>query len=188
MRDQLRERNPSVMFKLIDSPEGATTNFTNIVLPYGAFDLQASYPFYENATNYFPIRRAANDSQYTLGRTLLQEAYLIVDYENTNFTIAQAIFPDPLPPANIVAILPPGSSSHSQSSKARLSTGAKAGIAIASVAFAFLMGFLLFLCLRRKQQRQKSSNISELEARHLSEAASLAVISDRQTKLVVLKS
>lgn len=41
MRDQLLARDASVTIKLVDSLEGAATNFTNLVLPYAAFDLQA---------------------------------------------------------------------------------------------------------------------------------------------------
>lgn len=149
MRDQLRARKPSVSFKLIDTFEAAATDYTNIVLPYAAFDLQASYPYYENATNYFPIRRAANESQYTLGRTLLQEAYLIVDYERANFTLAQAAFANPLPPASIVAI-PPLTAHTATSPSPSLSAGAKAGIAIGSLALLSLLTAIAFWFCRRR--------------------------------------
>ena len=46
----------------------------NITLPYSAFDLTAQYPLVSNATRYFPLKRANTSSQYTLGRTFLQEA------------------------------------------------------------------------------------------------------------------
>ncbi|KAL5386022.1 hypothetical protein DPSP01_004454 [Paraphaeosphaeria sporulosa] len=151
MRDQLRARNPSVTFKLIDSLEGAATNFTSILLPYSAFDLQASYPYYENATNYFPIRRASNESQYTLGRTLLQEAYLIVDYERANFTLAQAAFPSPLPRASIVAIPPPDTQATASPSPS-LSAGAKAGIAIGSLTLVSFLAALAFWFFRGRRR------------------------------------
>jgi hypothetical protein len=41
-----------------------------------AFDLQAHWSIYPSTTNYFPLRRAANDTQYTLGKKFLQEAYV----------------------------------------------------------------------------------------------------------------
>jgi hypothetical protein len=69
----LSEVNPSITFG-ISNVEGGPT--ADIVLPYASFDLQASYPAVQTATNYFPLQRAANDSQYTLGRTFLQEAYV----------------------------------------------------------------------------------------------------------------
>lgn len=43
MRDQLLARKPSVTIKLVESLDGSATNYSNIILPYSAFDLQASY-------------------------------------------------------------------------------------------------------------------------------------------------
>ncbi|KAF2745803.1 acid protease [Sporormia fimetaria CBS 119925] len=153
---ELLTLNPSISLKLTNSLTD-TTNSTNIVLPYSAFDLQASYPYYTTPTNYFPIRRAANESQYTLGRTLLQEAYLIVDYERANFTLAQAAFPDPLPPANIIPIVPPSRTysgqplpdNSSQDSKPLLSKPAIIGIAIGVSVFVVLIIF----SFRRNRRR-----------------------------------
>ncbi|TVY68997.1 hypothetical protein LSUE1_G007073 [Lachnellula suecica] len=72
----LRTANPSVTFLLANSLSGGQT--VSINLPYAAFDLMVSYPIVEEPTYYFPLRKAANDSQYTLGRTFLQEAKLRV--------------------------------------------------------------------------------------------------------------
>jgi hypothetical protein len=82
--------NPSVTFLLGVSTTGGST--TNIVLPFEALALKTQYPFTANATRYFPLRRAANETQHTLGRTFLQEAYLTVDYERGNFTVSQCTF------------------------------------------------------------------------------------------------
>lgn len=84
-------RNPQVTIGLGASANPAER--VNIILPYAAFDMEASHPVYPNATRYFPMRRAANDSQYTLGRVFMQEAYVIVDYERGNFSVHQALFP-----------------------------------------------------------------------------------------------
>ncbi|KAF2689474.1 acid protease [Lentithecium fluviatile CBS 122367] len=175
MRDQLLARDPSVTIKLVNSLEDTSSNYTNIVLPYSAFDLQISWPFYSNATNYFPIRRAANDTQYTLGRVLLQEAYLMVDYERGNFTVAQTVWPDPFPAANIVTIQPSGASSTDSSSSSGLGTGAIAGIAAGGGALilAVLIGFFFFWRRRRRTRAQKY----ELANTQISESASLAVAS-----------
>ena len=75
----------------------------NISLPYAAFDLQASSPIFPNGTNYFPLRRASNPSQYALGRAFFQEAYLFIDYEQSNFSISQGLFPAKTN-ANIITI------------------------------------------------------------------------------------
>lgn len=73
-------QKPSVTFFLAattGSPSG-----TSITLPYDAFDLTAQFPLagiQDNTTSlrYFPLQRAANSSQYTLGRTFLQQAYVM---------------------------------------------------------------------------------------------------------------
>lgn len=68
----LTAMNPVLTFTLGNTVTGGNT--TTISLPYAAFDLKASYPIYETPTNYFPLRRATDPSQYTLGRVFLQEA------------------------------------------------------------------------------------------------------------------
>jgi hypothetical protein len=155
IHQELVSKNPTVTIKLSNSRESSATNYTNIQLQYAAFDLQASYPYYQNATNYFPIRRAANDSQYVLGRTLLQEAYLIVDYERTNFTVAQAVFPDPLPAAKVVTITSVlNSNSDSKPESSGLGTGAIVGIAVGAAVLFFLAIFAFFFFRRRRTQKQ----------------------------------
>lgn len=72
MHTQLLNLNPTLTFIL--GNDTSYTETTKITLPYSAFDLQASWPIYPIATNYFPLRRAANNTQYTLGRAFLQEA------------------------------------------------------------------------------------------------------------------
>jgi hypothetical protein len=72
--DHVPAMNPVLTFMLGNTVDGGQT--VSIDLPYNAFDLQADYPIYPNATNYFPLRRASNDTQYTLGRVFLQEAYV----------------------------------------------------------------------------------------------------------------
>jgi hypothetical protein len=94
----------------------ASVQSVSIGLPYDAFDLMGSYPAFAQSTRYFPVRRAVNGIN-VLGRTFLQETMLIVDYERRNFTVAQARFSNPLPPAQIVAI--GGPQSHNADAKKR---------------------------------------------------------------------
>lgn len=68
----LLKTNPSITFSLSDTPDGVQD--VNITLPYAAFDLTVEYPIVTQPTYYFPLRKAANETQYTLGRTFLQEA------------------------------------------------------------------------------------------------------------------
>jgi hypothetical protein len=79
--------NAEVTFRLSDVSDGG--DVVNIVLPYRAFDLTAKYPLVETTSYYFPLRQAANESQYTLGRTFFQEAYLTADYERGTFSVSQ---------------------------------------------------------------------------------------------------
>ena len=64
--------NPNFTFQIGDNTEGGPT--AEIVLPYSSFDLVMIPPAVSTETRYFPLLRAANDTQYTLGRTFLQEA------------------------------------------------------------------------------------------------------------------
>lgn len=76
LHDMLVSSQHNVTFTLA-SPD--TGNKTDIVMPYAAFDLTATYPLagIRNATGsqrYFPLKRAASADQYYLGRTFLQSA------------------------------------------------------------------------------------------------------------------
>jgi hypothetical protein len=164
MHNQLKSNNPTFTFKL-----GATSydngNSTNIVLPYSAFDLQLSWPIYSNPTNYFPIRRATNSSQNTIGRALLQEAYLVVDSERRNFTLAQATYANPMPGEHIVSISSANTTGGSSGGSSGLSTGAKAGIGVGVALGALLVLSLLalFFFRRRRNQQREKARLAELE-------------------------
>ncbi|KAL8892994.1 MAG: hypothetical protein Q9192_005521, partial [Flavoplaca navasiana] len=68
----LLSRNATLVFTIGATPLSGSV--VNITLPYAAFDLQLSdHASAPNATRYFPLKRASNDTQYTLGRTFLQE-------------------------------------------------------------------------------------------------------------------
>ena len=68
----LKALNPNVTFTLGNAASGSPT--VSVTLPYAAFDLQAIWPKYPNGTRYFPLQRASDPANYTLGRTFLQEA------------------------------------------------------------------------------------------------------------------
>lgn len=161
--NQLIERNPSITVGL-----GQTANpgeRVNVVLPYSAFDQQASYPIYGNATNYFPIRRANNDTQYTLGRTFFQEAYIRVDYERNNFSVHQALFPATNENQQIMPILSLETENITTRVGARsetLTKGAIAGVSIGSIAFLTLMLFAAFWVIQgRKAASEQNKPLAE---------------------------
>lgn len=72
LHQELLLLNPQFTFKIgSDELSTPTIDFT---FPYSAFDLVLGPPLIPQNTSYFPIRRAANDGQLTLGRVFLQEA------------------------------------------------------------------------------------------------------------------
>ena len=72
LHNSLQLANPSVSLLLQDRMN--STGIVNITLPYGAFDLELGYPHVNGTQRYFPLRQAENATQYTFGRTFLQEA------------------------------------------------------------------------------------------------------------------
>ncbi|MCJ1285111.1 hypothetical protein MMC26_004449 [Xylographa opegraphella] len=154
----LQSRNPNVIFTIGDGASGGAT--VDIILPYAAFDLQASWPKYPNNTLYFPLQRAANETQITLGRTLLQEAYLIVDWERRNFSLSQCVWPENLG-SNLVTILPPTNSTSPSSQPGTASTTAGSGSNTIGIAVGVALGVLsavsvvaIFFVIRRKKSRK----------------------------------
>jgi hypothetical protein len=155
---ELLARNPIITFGLGASTDPAGR--VNIALPYAAFDLQASYPIYQEPTNYFPIRRA-NDSQYTLGRTFMQEAYIVVDHERGNFSVHQARFP-PSNEQNIVAIYPKNHTNDitTNTPKNRLSTRYIVAIIVGVIGLIVLCATLT-LVIRRRRKATRSNTVEE---------------------------
>ncbi|MCJ1368507.1 hypothetical protein MMC16_007651 [Acarospora aff. strigata] len=153
LHDDLKSRNPTFTFTLGNSQTGGQS--VDIVLPYNSFDLQASAPLVRNSSRIFPLRRAAGESQYTLGRAFFQEAYLVVDWERHNFSISQCVFQDPNP-QHIVAIPPVGATdSPTAPQRGGLSTGATVAIAVAVVfvTLALIAVALAILFVRRRRRR-----------------------------------
>ena len=86
-----------------------------------------------NPTRYFPLARATNSSQYTLGRTFFQEAYVTVDYERRIFRVSQCTW-DPNAQQSIEAISSLSLPQVSTYSKPHhISGGAIAGIVVGTV-------------------------------------------------------
>lgn len=154
MHRKLQELQPTITFAL--GNDNNASKLVNIELPYGAFDLQASSPYYKNETNYFPIRRAANDTQYRLGRTFLQEAYIVADYERSNFSVYQTLFKSPMPDQNIITITTPlngtnNTSTSSTKSKSGLPTPAIIGLAVGLAALFTILALFGFIYYRRRR-------------------------------------
>jgi tetrahydromethanopterin S-methyltransferase subunit F len=138
-------------------------NTTVVQIPYATFDLQASYPMFAKATNYFPIRRADNESQYAIGRVFLQEAYISVDFEFGIFNVSAANWSDAeLDIVTISAKLTPLSST--QVGERGLSSGATAGIVIGCVAAVVLLIACFWLkVVKRTRQKERREAMAKGE-------------------------
>ncbi|KAK8155140.1 aspartic peptidase domain-containing protein [Phyllosticta citrichinensis] len=158
VHERLVEENPNVTFSLGGSISGGKT--VDIVLPYSAFDLNVSYPTIPGSgiERFFPLKRAANSTQITLGRTFLQEAYFIADYERHNFTLAQRVWNDSAP-AEIVPIRSVNSGSNSGPA---LSIGAIVGIVVGAAAIVaiVLVSFCIVRCRARRRTNAKRAEES----------------------------
>ncbi|KAL8847290.1 MAG: hypothetical protein Q9221_007666 [Calogaya cf. arnoldii] len=120
-------------------------------------DLQAKPPFAPNATRYFLLQRAANETQYTLGRTFLQEAYLTVDWERQNFSISQCCFHPDTSQQNLVSIPPVKGSTSTADQQEATSNGMIIGVAV-GVAVAIVLifgGAATFFIVRKRKQKQQ---------------------------------
>ncbi|KAL9638155.1 MAG: hypothetical protein Q9204_001600 [Flavoplaca sp. TL-2023a] len=155
LHDTLSQENASISFVLGNRVQGGET--VNITFPYASFDLQVSSPIVPEPTRYFPLRRADNETQYTLGRTFLQESYLTVDYERSRFSVHQATFEDGAVP-NLFPINSPTGPSSDASTSNRGSDGFSRGALAGTVAGAVTLCFLMIgaLCLLFWKRRRRS--------------------------------
>jgi Eukaryotic aspartyl protease len=151
--------NPSITFT-ISTGIASSNDRLKITLPYAAFDMMVSPPLITGTEplRYFPLKRAANATQYTLGRTFLQEVYMIADYSRGRITLYQAVYPNGDIPSDIVTICPPNSTTciiptsppSPPKSTPKLSTGTIAGISVGGVLAITLLGLGLVYLRRRR--------------------------------------
>ncbi|KXJ88052.1 aspartic peptidase domain-containing protein, partial [Microdochium bolleyi] len=163
--ETLLDQDAQVTFRIADVREGGEA--VAIRLPYRAFDLEALNPLVDGGSarsRYFPLKRAANATQYTLGRTFLQEAYLSADYERKVFNVSactwregaeEDIITIPSRAGNTGPNGDSGSSGNESggSGGSGLSTGQIAGIAVGSVLAALLIIALIGLCVLRQRRK-----------------------------------
>ncbi|KAI4249088.1 MAG: hypothetical protein L6R42_009074, partial [Xanthoria sp. 1 TBL-2021] len=165
---ELLMRKPKFTFELGNSLTGGPT--VDIVLPYSSFDLTYKPTYDSDPIRYFPLQRVENNSQLTLGRSFLQEAYLITNYEYGNFSVSQCTFEEPMT-QNILPILPsgsPGPMPHPTNSQQRTSSGEgrhETGFIVGSVLgllFLLCMSYVLYIiCYRRRRNRTSGTEVSK---------------------------
>lgn len=181
LHSKLTSENPSVTFTITTAITGGST--FNITFPYASFDLQANPPLVKKASRYFPLKQAANETQYVLGRTFLQEAYLIVDYERGNFSVHPRVW-NASAVSNVVTILPLGAKASvpNTGSSHSLGGGAIAGIVIGVcvVIVAVAVAILRYLVLSRRKNAAAETVATEAPAMTVADAS--AVVSPEPPK------
>ncbi|KAF2035880.1 acid protease [Setomelanomma holmii] len=160
----LQNTPPTLSFTIGTSASGGDTITINI--PYAAFDLQARYPIFGTQTNYFPLRRAANDTQYTLGRAFLQEVYISVDWERDVFNISQAVFASPPLPLDVVTVEPKNRTDSlvprpGQARSSKLSPRAIAGIAVGVLVLMGMIAGLGWWMYRRRRAARREDGLAQ---------------------------
>jgi hypothetical protein len=154
LHETLLAQDAEVTFILGDNISGGAN--IRVTLPYASFDLTAEYPLAQNSTRYFPLKRAANDTQYTLGRTFLQEAYLIADYERQRFTVSQVSW-NASSMQNIIPICPVnvtdcGGQTQNDPNESVIAKGAIAGIVVGALVGSALICSLTWYFIIRPRQ------------------------------------
>lgn len=166
--DALTAQSPRFTFTF-SAPSGSET--VDITLPYAAFNLEAAAPLVNSSTRYFPLKRAQNETQYTLGRAFLQAAYVIADYDRQEFQLMQASFPSSEDGSDLVAIHPPGHEKEElgsvddpvSESDDGLGGGAIAGVVVGIVAGIVVGSGGAIWYFRRKRKGLSSNEVHSLD-------------------------
>ncbi|KAK6220473.1 eukaryotic aspartyl protease [Colletotrichum tabaci] len=139
----------------------------NITITAAAFAQVLRYPFQsetiglgEPPVPYFPLRRSSNlTDTFIIGRSFLQEAYLITKYDTGVFSLHQALFPDePLQSLKLKNIAQPNDSPLARppaqvNSQGGLSAAEMGGVAAGVVAACMIIFACWYFNHRRKKLR-----------------------------------
>jgi hypothetical protein len=165
IREQLHDDKVKLKFRI----ETLSTAGLDFHFPYAAFDLVIQPPLVNKTARYFPLKRAEKTSQYTLGRVFLQEAYVVADYERSNFGIGRATHWQPNDEGNqgLTAIHPPSPSSSSTP------YGHEGGLGGGMIAAAVIPPLSVLVCVvlayfwyrRRQNGRREREFEAELQTR-----------------------
>lgn len=149
----LKTQNPTINSKL---GIGGNSISVDITLPYSAFDLTAEWPLVTNSTRYFPLKRAANSTQYMLGRIFFREAYAIADYERMSFSVSQCHW-NATSSSNIISIIPPSNNPSTSETKGGLPTAVIGGIGAGGGIVVLVSGLILHLRYLKPQEQKKAA-------------------------------
>jgi hypothetical protein len=138
------------------SPEAAGGKDVTIQIPFASLELRMTrdYPNAKQWSRYFPIRPTEDPEQFTLGRVFLQEAYLVANYEQRNFSVSAREYETDNPV--IVPIADPNRPAESE-----VSNSATYGLIAGGCALAGLLILLLvWRCHRRRSNKAKKDEES----------------------------
>lgn len=138
----------------------------NITVGSAAFAQLLRYPFKDaigwdqSSVPYFPLTRANESGPYIIGRAFMQEAYMVMNYEKTQFSVHQALFPDT--PSSNYSLATIERSSDSpyppyvpKPGGGGLSAGKTVGIVLSAFAAGSVIGVTLWFCCRRRRRTTK---------------------------------
>ena len=180
---QYRE-DESLSFTFTVSSYDNTDNFgqplnvpgaVNITIPSAAFAHILRYPYrsaikhMESGIPYFPLARSSpetNGNQLIIGRSFMQEAYIITNYEKTEFSLHQALFPEnSATNYSAQAIQRPLGSptppSTAQESGGGLGTPQTVGIVVGAFLFGSILGVSIWWLRRQKKRARERSGDTE---------------------------
>ena len=167
----LVSQNASITFTLSTGSKVDQDTRLDISLPYAAFDLTAKSPYagLNETVYYFPLKRAANDTQYTLGRTFLQETYMIADYERGALSLFPAVFPDSSAEPNLIPIISPermyAPTVTQGNPQGILSRQSVIGIVVGCIVLMILVAAGAFLCILRNRHEKGKKGGLEVSSR-----------------------
>ncbi|RYO73833.1 hypothetical protein DL766_010368 [Monosporascus sp. MC13-8B] len=141
-----------------DSSEPHDQRDVNITISANAFIQTLRYPsmkamsYRAPPVHYFPLRRVNDGGKIIIGRTFMQEAYLITDYDMRTFSVHQARFPDdPLRNTSIKAT-PSGNRPHAPHKEHNgLTRDAVAGIVVGASVLGMAIIMMVWWMLRKKK-------------------------------------
>lgn len=149
----------------------------NITLSSQAFAQTLKYPYHDEAIRYrepakayFPIKPASGD-KFVLGRTFLQEAYLITKYDSTLFSVHQALFPEDHMDTDIVAVEQPPNSAypppgHSDEEGGKLSKRQMIGVIVGAILGSVTaLSVFFFFCIRRRKKARMTKMFPDEDAK-----------------------
>ena len=165
LHQELSTRDPIITFEIANSLTGGPK--VEIALPYLAFYLPY-LPFFDTPSlRYFPIQRADNDTQLTLGRAFLQEAYVTAEYQHRNFSVSPCRFEEDtgqdirpiLPPGSRLSVDPEPSSTEPASNRngrtLQLNREKLIGLLVGAMVGFFLLTVTAYLLLKNRRRRRR---------------------------------